>query len=266
MHDLIDRKSVENINRTGCYSAAFPDRKSVLAQYDLPYDRKAENAVITGCQILALLPDVLATLSRIFDKRGFSHTFLSEEYCCGNYLYRPAIKARDERAMDECRELSKGFVSKTIASAQRFGVKRLVIFCSPCYPIYKHAAPEEDIIFYPQAIDEVLEETALRTKIDFYAGCYRLHRKFSAVPMDLASTDRVFDKISGLEINRISAPACCYKPEGVAHMIDNVVTDQMVHICTGCYARAMEFMPGEKAVRIMMLPEFLETLTTEKPL
>ena len=28
-------------------------------------------------------------------------------------------------------------------------------------------------------------------EIDYYAGCYRLHRKFAPVPMDLASTDSV---------------------------------------------------------------------------
>ncbi|MBT4088116.1 MAG: hypothetical protein HOE30_06460 [Deltaproteobacteria bacterium] len=102
MHALIDKQSVQDINRTGCYSTEFPDRKSILDEYNLPYDREADNAIITGCQILPLLPNIIASLTRFFDKRGLSYTLLSEEYCCGNYLYRPAIKARDEEAMDEC--------------------------------------------------------------------------------------------------------------------------------------------------------------------
>lgn len=265
MHSLIDKKSVENINRTGCYTTDFPDRKSVLDEYALPYDREAENAVITGCQILPLLPNVLVSLARFFDKRNFSYTFLSEEYCCGNNLYRPAIKARDDEAMSECRELSKDFVQKTLQSARKFGAKRLVIFCSPCYPIYKHAFPDEEIIFYPEAIAEVMGEMEFNDKIDYYAGCYKLHKKFAPVPMDLKSTNRVFQTISGLEINRIKAPECCYKHDGIAHMIENVETKNMVHICTGCYGQAMGFMPKDRGVNIMMLPEFLEMIDSVRP-
>jgi len=260
MNSIIDQDSVNNINRTGCYSTEYPDRKSVLDKYDLPYDRLADNVIVTGCEALPRIPNILVTLARFFDRRGFSYTFLSEEYCCGNYLYRPAIKARDEQAMDECRNLSKRFVDKTIQSARKFGAKRLVIFCSPCYPIYKHAFPDEEIIFYPEAIAEIMGEMAFDEKIDYYAGCYKLHKKFAPVPMDLKTTNRVFKKIAGLEINRIKAPKCCFTPEGISHMIGNVKTKNMVHICTGCYAQAMGFMPKEKGVNIMMLPEFIEMI------
>ena len=260
MHSLIDAQAVENINSSGCYSDQFPDRKSVLEEYSLPYDRVAENAVITGCQILSLLPNILVSLSKYFDRKGFSYTFLSKEYCCGNYLYRPPIKAKDEGAMEECRELSKGFAEKTLESAKEFHANRLIIFCSPCYPIYKHALPNEDIIFYPEAIDEVMGSPSYNGKIDYYAGCYKLHKRFSPVPMDLKSTSRVFEKISGLEINKIGAPECCFKPDGIAYMTGNVQTETMVHICTGCYGQALRHMPKEKNVKIMMLPEFIEAL------
>lgn len=254
MHSIIYQDSVKNINRTGCYSTKFPDRKSVLDEYALAYDREADNAIITGCEALPLAPNIIACLARFFDRRGFSYTFLSEEYCCGNYLYRPAIKARDEQAMGECRNLSKGFVNKTVQSAQKFGVKRLVIFCSPCYSIYKHAFPEEEIIFYPEAIAEPMREMEFNEKIDYYAGCYKLHKKFAPVPMDLKSTNQVFKEISGLEINRIKAPECCYAPDGISYMNGKVKTKNMVHICTGCYAQAMSFMPKDNGVNIMMLP------------
>jgi hypothetical protein len=76
--------------------------------------------------------------------------------------------------------------------------------------------------------------------------------------MDLKSTNAVFDKIDGLSLNRISAPACCFKPEGLAHMIDHIKTDCMVHICTGCYFQALGNVPKDKKVRILMLPEFID--------
>jgi Fe-S oxidoreductase len=258
MNTLIDVKTVESIRATGNINPEKADRVPILDQYNLPYDRPAENVVITGCQILPILPQMLASLTRIFNRGGLEHTYLSTEYCCGNTLYRPAIKARDDEAMAECRELSKGFVDLNLKAARELGAKRLIIFCSPCYPIFKHAAPDEDIIFYPAAISEVMEGAAFDGKIDFYAGCYKLHKRFSPAPMDLKSTNKVFSKIDGLTLNRISAPQCCYKAEGLAHMIDNIQTETMVHICTGCYGQALSNLPQGSTTKVMMLPEFAE--------
>jgi hypothetical protein len=258
MHPLIDEKTVAAIRTTGGTSTDLPDRVGILDTYGLPYDQPAENVIISGCQVLPLLPQVLQSLARLFDRKGLSYTFLSTEYCCGNYLYRPAIKARDQEALADCRELSKEFAAMNLEQAKKLGANRTVIFCSPCYPVYKHAFPEESIVFYPAAIAEVMEEMDLPGEIDYYAGCYRLHRKFSPVPMDLDSTDEVFAKMKGLDVHRISAPKCCFDPEGLAHMIDNVQTRRMVHICTGCYGQAQQNVPADKGTEILMLPEFVE--------
>ncbi|MBW1951038.1 MAG: (Fe-S)-binding protein [Deltaproteobacteria bacterium] len=258
MHELIDAGIVETIRTTGKTNANLPDRLEILKTHGLPYDREAENVVVTGCQILPLLPHIIASLARVLDRGGVSYTFLSEETCCGNYLYRPAIKARNDEAMEECRSLSREFVGQNVERARRLGAKRLVIFCSPCYPIYKHAFPDEEIVFYPRAIREAMGRARLESRVDYYAGCYRLHRKFSPVPMDLKSAEQVLDNIEGLEVNRISAPKCCFTPEGLSHMVDNVSTDLMVHICTGCYGQALQGLPKEKGTEVLMLPELVE--------
>lgn len=258
MHSLIDKTMVENIRTTGKTSESLPERIPILEKHNLPYDQSAENVVVSGCQILPGMPHLLDPLARIFNKKGLSYTFLSKEYCCGNYLYRPAIKEKDDAAMGECRELSREFVGKNIEQKRELGAKRIIIFCSPCYPIYKYAFPEEDIIFYPEAINELIDPVSLDEKIDYYAGCYRLHNKFSPVPMDLKSTNEVLDKMEGLEVNRISAPKCCFHPEGLAHMIDGVRTRTMLHICTGCYGQALQNMPRDRSVDILMLPDFVE--------
>ena len=263
MNPLINEQMVAVIRASGKTDPGLPDRIGILEKYALPYDQKAENAIITGCQILGGLPGILASLSRLFTAYGLSHTFLSEEYCCGNNVYRPAIKARDEGALAECRDLSKEFVEKNITAAKGFGAKRLVIFCSPCYPIYKHAFPYEDIVFYPEALNEIMPDIELDKEIDYYAGCYRLHRKFAPTPMDLKSTNKIFEKIKGLKINRINAPQCCYKPEGLMHMLQSIRTDTMVHICTGCYIQALVNNSQDKETRIMMLPEFVEAALNE---
>lgn len=260
MHKLIDEKMVELIRSTGKTFADLPDRIPAMEALNLPYDRPAENVIIMGCQNLKLIPSTLQAFARILERGNMSYSFLSREYCCGNYLYRPAMKAKDEEAMTECRSLSREFISKNIAAAKELGARRIIIFCTPCYPVYKYAFPEENIVFYSRAAAEVIGEQNWPRKIDYYAGCYRLHRNLAKVPMDLKSTNDVLEKIRGLAVNRISAPSCCYSPAGLAHMIEHVETDCMVHICTGCYFQAVNNMPPEKGVKIMMLPEFIEKI------
>ena len=263
MHPLLNAQMVEHIRSTGHALEDQPDRVEIMDSLGLPYDRPAENVVIMGCQNLRLMPSVIQTLARVLKRGGMDFTFLSREYCCGNYLYRPAIKAKDEEAMAECRSYSKEFAGLNIAQMKKLGGRRLILFCSPCYPIYKHAFPEEEIVFYPQAIAEMIGDLKWPHAIDYYAGCYKLHRSFANVPMDLKSTNAVFDRIAGLSINRIGAPACCYKPEGLDHMISHVKTDCMVHICTGCYFQAVFNMPKDRQVKILMLPEFIDMIQGE---
>ena len=76
--------------------------------------------------------------------------------------------------------------------------------------------------------------------------------------MDLKSTEDVFSRVEDVKINRISAPKCCYHPDGLAHMIENVKTDLMVHICTGCYGQAVSHMGENRKVEVLMLPELVE--------
>ena len=264
MHELIDQKTVETIRETGNAAPGMPPRTEVLEKHGLVYDREAENVIVTGCQVLHLLPGAISSLARVLDRGGLSYTFLSREYCCGNYLYRPAIKAKDEEALAGCRELSKEFVALNLIKARELGAKRLVIFCSPCYPIYRHAFPDGDIVFYPRAVAEALERAGFEggssREIDYYAGCYRLHRRFSPAPMDLDSTEEVFSRLGGLEVNRIGAPRCCYTPEGASHIAQSVSTDALVTICTGCYGQALTVLPPGSGTEVLMLPEFVERI------
>jgi Fe-S oxidoreductase len=261
MSKLINQKMVESIHSTGCFTKNG-DKKRIehLKEYNLPFDEKAENVIITGCLNVFSLMDSIKSLANIFDHYGVSYTFLSKEFCCGNYLYRPAIKVRDQETLKKCQEISKEFVGKNLEYSKQLGANCIILFCPPCYPVYKYAFPEENIKFYPEALNEVMDIINYQVNIDYYAGCYRLHKYFSPVPMDLKSTDDVFSKIKGLEINRISAPQCCYKPEGLKHMVENVETKKMVHICTGCYGQAKNAMREEKDVNIILLPKFIEDI------
>jgi Fe-S oxidoreductase len=257
MHALIHEKTVATIRETGNADANMTNRVEILEKYGLPYDRRADNVIISGCQIPFLIPHVLQQYARILDRCGVSYTFLSKEYCCGNYLYRPAIKQRDEQAMTECRSLSREFIGVNLELARGLGAKRIVIFCSPCYPIFKHAYPDENIVFYPKLMEEALPPMSWGEEIDYYAGCYKLHHKLAPAPMDLKSTNAVFDRIEGLSVHRIGAPACCHTEQGLNHMLTNVKTKHMVHVCNGCYIRARENMPAGAQAEVLLLPELI---------
>jgi hypothetical protein len=261
MHHLIDPGMVDSILDTGEASRDLPDRVRILEAQGLPYDRPAGTVIITGCMVFSAMPGVYRSLANILERGGLSYTFLSREYCCGNYLYRPAIREGDEEALAQCRELSREFISRNLREARALGARRIVIFCSPCYPIYKWAFPQEDIVFYPIAIRDAMESPQMDREIDYYAGCYRLHRRLSPAPMDLRSADEVLAKIRGLRIHRIAAPRCCFHPEGLSHMVGHVKTDTMVHVCTGCYQQAVRHMPGDRKARVWMLPEFVDSLS-----
>lgn len=260
MHPLIDTKMVETIRTLGHTFENLPCRIETMEAMNLPFDRPAKNVVIMGCQNLKVVPNAIEKFARILERGGVDYTFLSKEYCCGNYLYRPAIKEKDETAIGECRSLSKEFVGNNIEQAQKLGASRIILFCSPCYPIYKFAFPEENIIYFPEVLLESIDTLECEQQIDYYAGCYKLHQRFAPVPVDLKSTNRVFNRITGLSVNRISAPACCFRPDGLAHMLDHVQTDTMVHICTGCYSQALANMPKDKQVNILMLTEFIDMI------
>ena len=99
----------------------WPERVPIMREHGLPYDTPAPNVIVSGCQILAAMPQVLGILSRFLARRGLEHTFLSREYCCGNNLYRPAIKARDQEALAQCQALSRTYVRRNLDQATELG-------------------------------------------------------------------------------------------------------------------------------------------------
>jgi Fe-S oxidoreductase len=266
MHPLIDREMWERIRETGQALAGLPPREQALERLGLPVDRPAEDVLITGCNIIHLLPGEISALAGLMERAGRSFTLLAREYCCGNYLYRPAIAARDEAALAECRELSRELLAMNLERARELGARRLVIFCSPCYPLYRASFPGEDIVFYPRILLEMVESGELGSPqgvpgtIDYYAGCYRLHRKLADVPMDLEAVDSLLSLLPGLEVNRISAPRCCYTEEGLRHLKESSHADLLLTVCTGCYGQALNVFPPGGRTEVIMLPSLLSRI------
>ena len=103
-----------------------------------------------------MLPHILSSFSRLLERKGFSYTYLSKEYCCGNLLYRPAVKAHDDRAMAECRGLSKEFVSNN---------KNKVLFrIKPDFLIKR----DDQLLVIADAKWKIIEKDNAFSQSDFY--------------------------------------------------------------------------------------------------
>ena len=70
---------VDNIRTEGSSIGKRNDRIKILYKYNLKYDQKAENIIITGCVVISMLPKVIKSLANIFAKKGLSYSFLSKE-------------------------------------------------------------------------------------------------------------------------------------------------------------------------------------------
>ena len=180
------------------------------------------------------------------------------EQALGGWMRLTADKldaAEPDERQAVLRELKKGF---------DFPVEIVSREDLPAWPKGR-IARGEDIVFYPVTLHEIMDTLPFEERIDYYPGCYRLHRKFSPVPMDLRSTEQVFAKLEGLDIHRIGSPQCCFKPEGVSHMMENVRTQLMVHVCTGCYGQALAHRERTGGAEVLMLPELVERAVLPHP-
>lgn len=78
MHSLIDINTVETIRTTGNTNSDLPDRTEILKTHNLPIDQPSQEVIITGCQIIGLIPRVLRKFADILDQKEISYTFLSK--------------------------------------------------------------------------------------------------------------------------------------------------------------------------------------------
>ncbi len=46
--------------------------------------------------------------------------------------------------------------------------------------------------------------------------------------------------------------------KAISHMTENFLTRLMLHICTGCYGQALQNIPSDKGIEVLMLPELVE--------
>ena len=91
-------------------------------------------------------------------------------------------------------------------------------------------------------MDRFLDKGKLDLKADYYAGCYRFRRKITSVELNLDPPQDALKKIDGLNINYLSNKHCCYIPPHLDNLAENIKTNTIITICTGCYYNLRGFL------------------------
>jgi Fe-S oxidoreductase len=258
---MIDQAQVEHIKEYGVPGDKGEGRLAVLReQIGFPMDQPAEYVIIAGCFQPGTMPGVLSAFKEVLDRLEVSYTMLTKEYCCGWMpIGQPAVMMKDEENIKEFREVSKEFVRENFKQAKDLGAKSLAFFCAACEPNYSNCKDETDIEFvsYVEMLDRHFQGGRLDKEIDYYAGCYRFRRKITEEPIDVDHGAKLLKKIDGLKVNEVDNKLCCYIPPHLEQLGDNIASEELVAICTGCYHNLNSMLQSKEDIQVTMLPELL---------
>lgn len=257
---MIDEKLAQDIKTFGVYEESVAvKRKEILNNLGYKFDQKADYVITGGCLPPVGVPHVFEALKNILDYFQVNYTLLSKEYCCGWKLAQPAVIARNETDIAQAKELAKSFILKNFQQAEAMGAKTIALFCAACEPAYSNykSFTSLEVISFSELIDRHFTGGKLSKQVDYYAGCYRFRRKMTTAPLDLEPTMRVLKKIEGLEVNQLDNNLCCNVPAHMEKLTENIKTETIITICSGCQAKVQQALINRGNYRVTMLPEIV---------
>jgi Fe-S oxidoreductase len=258
---MIDERQVDNIKKYGVFMHSGEPRFKVLKE-DIGFtmDQRAEYVIIGGCFQPEAMSHVFKALKKLLEHLEVDYTLLSKEYCCGWMpIGQPAVMTKNEEDIAKFKELSKGFIMENFKQAESLGANSIVLFCAACEPNYSNFkdAAKLEIISYTELLDRYFKDGSLDLALDYYPGCYRFRRRITHVPLDTEPAVRLLKRIKGLKVNSLDSELCCYKPLHLEQIINNIKSNNLLTICTGCYHNLKASLQNNENLRIRMLPELL---------
>ena len=174
-------------------------------------------------------------------------------------LGQPAVMAKNDADIATSKELAKEFVLENFNQAKKLGAREIVLFCGACEPTYSNYKEEGglQVISYTELLDRFLEKGKLDIDADYYAGCYRFRKKITSAPIDLDPPLSVLGKIAGLNVNYLNNKLCCYIPPHLENLVNEIKTQTIVAICTGCYYNLNRTLKDKGDYEVKMLPEIV---------
>ena len=208
MSDLAEK--IERIDKQGISKTPLFIRERLLKNLDIPLDRHADVAVITGCNSL-LRPLILVQLANILTKLNINFTFLSFEHCCFSEVVRDAIYKK-EATVPVYEEQARTWIRRNCANARDLGAHIVVNLCGGCNTSYlRHATDLVRPIYYINYFQQLPFTGRLDLHIDLYEGCHKLHNFYPECQTKEENTIALLGKIQGLTFSRILGSICCRK-------------------------------------------------------
>jgi len=243
-------------------------RDSFLVENGFPIDQRADYVILSSCLQPSLMPNAFISFKKLLEYYNVSYTFLSKEYCCGYMpLIYPSILSKDNEEIDKAKILSKRYIERNLECAINFSAKYIVTFCSACYIMYSYYKnitsvnninQKVKIISYVDLIDSFFDKGKLDMSADFYAGCYRAHKKVTSAGIEdfVKRSLSILDKIEGLKLHNLDNTLCCAKAKNFESLTESIKTSNLINICTGCYNNTKP-LAIDKGYNVFMLPEIV---------
>jgi Fe-S oxidoreductase len=203
LEEKIKRIDNQGISKTPLYM-----RERLLKSLDVPLDRSADVAVITGCNAL-LRPLILVQLANILTNLNINFTFMSFEHCCFAEVVRDFIY-RDDVSTPVYEDQARIWNRRNCTKARDLGARTVINLCAGCNTSYlRHAADLIRPVYYINYFRELPFSGHLDLNIDYYEGCHKKHSYYPECQAREESTLALLDMIEGLTYRRIPGSICC---------------------------------------------------------
>lgn len=257
---MLDQKTIDNIRETGHMQGAeaVEERNRILRQeLGFRVADRAEYALIASCFLPTLITQDMKAFKNLLEYLEIDYTLLPKERCCGNLLYRMALKDKTGEELKQAVVIAQEFLEDNLRQAGEVGASKVVAYCVGCDLAYERlrATIPVEIMWYPSLLARLFRGGKLELKADYYAGChYFYHRTNNSLP-DLDSPLRILKRIEGLELNQLDDRLCCTRPQQMEPLLASIENKTIITVCTGCAMNLQAALKDRGDYRVVMLPE-----------
>lgn len=246
-------EKVKRIDSQGISKTPPVIRQKLLQSLDVPVDRPADVAVITGCNSL-LRPLILVDLAKILSSLKISFSFLSFEHCCFTEEARDFIYQKDP-CVPAYEEQARTWIRRNCTRAQDLGALVALNLCPGCNTSYlRHAADLIRPVYYVNFFQELPFSGRLNLTVDLYEGCHGKHNFYPESQAREENTLALLGGIEGLAYRRLPGSICCNRAPG--QVLKRVASPLLVVPSPCCYSR-MRNNNTDPRLKVLHLIELL---------
>ncbi len=257
---MLDQQMIANIRQSGlAQGAADVERRDRVLRQEMGF-RVAdgvEYALIASCFLPFLVPRDMEAFKNLLDHFRINYTLLPRERCCGNLLFRQALKDKAGDELKQADVLAREFLDENLRQAREVGATKLVAYCVGCDLVYSRLtnSVSEELMWYPTLLARFFRSGKLDLQADYYAGCHYFYRQVNSGLPDLDAALNILKRIEGLELNQLDHRLCCTRPQQMESLLASIKSKVIITVCTSCAMFLEQALKDRGDCRVVMLPE-----------